>query len=111
MGATKSFIYFHINKNTFRTLIKNYELPSLVKYLPWAFSIVFARGIYIFIKHLDTSAFITSWKALYWNIMNIKDTLEMRKIVQSNRQVSDEYLYKKIMVHEPVPYVFRKYYQ
>jgi len=31
MKATKSFVYFHINKNTFRTLIKNYEFLNMLK--------------------------------------------------------------------------------
>src|SRR3989338_4206049 len=58
MNATKSFVYFHINKNTFRTLIKNYELKSLIKYLPIAFLIVFGRGIFVAVRDKEFSALI-----------------------------------------------------
>ena len=59
----------------------------------------------------ELSAFITFWKALFWNIYYLKDTLKERKVIQKKRKFSDIYLYKKIMVHEPAIAAFKKYYK
>ena len=111
MNATKSFVYFHINKNTFRTLIKNYELKSLIKYLPIAFLIVFGRGIFVAVRDKEFSALIQFIKAVKWNIVNFRDTLKQRKFVQSLRVVSDDYIYEKVMTKESLVNIYRRYYQ
>ena len=111
MNATKSFVYFHINKNTFRTLIKNYELKSLIKYLPMAFLILFARGVVVVVRDKEFSAFSQFIKAVIWNIANFRDTLKRRKFVQSLRVVNDGYIYEKVMTKESLVTIYRRYYQ
>lgn len=110
MAATKSFVYFHINKNTFRTLLKNYSWTWLLKYLPAAIFIVFGRGLFVLVSRLDASALLAAFKALIWNIANLPDTISNRHQIQKIRRVSDSYLYSKIMSHESLWRIYKNYY-
>ncbi len=110
MRATRYFVYFHINKNTLRTLIKNYSLPYLIKYLPISILIIFARGIIILVTKFDPSALLAFITSFVWNLANIKDTLNLREQVQNTRRVDDEFIYAKIMSHESLFTIYRKYY-
>jgi len=50
MGGTYEKIYFHLAKNSFRSIIKNYELKNLVKYLPMSLLINLGRGFLVLLK-------------------------------------------------------------
>ena len=90
MKATKSFVYFHINKNTFRTLIKNYEFLNMLKYLCWAFLINWGRAILVLVRRKDPTALFGFLKGLGWNLVNFPDTLRERAKIQKLRMVSDK---------------------
>ncbi len=111
MSASKSFIYFHINKNTIRTLLKNYSVEYLCRYLPVGLAIIWVRGLIVLISQGDFSALWTAFTSLLWNLINLPDTLRTRTRVQSLRRVSDGYLYAKIMTNESLLNIYRKYFQ
>jgi len=110
MKATKSFIYFHINKNTLRTLIKNYEFFNMLKYLSWAFLINLGRAILVLIRRKDFTAIYGFLKGLGWNLVNLPDSLKERERIQRLRKVSDRYLYQKIMTHDSLWQIYRKHF-
>lgn len=110
MRATKSFVYFHINKNTFRTLLKNYSLPFLAKYLPFSLAIVFGRGLIVLFSRLDPSALIAAFRSVFWNLRYLPDTLRCRRVIQSSRRFSDAYLYRTIMSHESLWEIYTRHF-
>ena len=83
------FQRFHSEKNIIRTMLKNYTLQSLFKIIPqYIFWSVLELG-YVLCRR--PTAIIKSYiPAYWWNIVNLKDTLEERKNVI--RRIKDEYL-------------------
>ena len=110
MKATKAFVYFHINKNTFRTLIKNYEVFNMIKYLGWAFLINLGRAILVLVKRTDATAMYGFLKGLGWNLVNLPDTFRERARVQKLRDISDKYIYQKIMTHDSLWQIYQKHF-
>lgn len=109
--APKSFIYHKIGRviknmwiisylterNKFRTLLKNYEIKSLVKILPGYF-IKRLKRIYRS-KNNNTNIprsrlFIIYYKSIFWNIIHIRSLIKNRRIVQANRIRKDQFLFQ-----------------
>lgn len=111
MGASRSFVYFHINKNTIRTLLKNYSPSYLLFYLPQALAIIFLRGLIILFTQRNFTALSAAFSALVWNIANLPDTWQKRQAVQKLRCVSDTYLASKIMTHENLWQIYTRYFK
>ena len=108
--APKSFIYhkvgrvikdidrkrFLLERNMLRTMLKNYELRSLVKILP----IYFHQKLSIIYKYrfqknqLSSKLLITLLKVMLWNLFHIKSLIRYRIIVQTNRKRDDKYLFR-----------------
>lgn len=81
-------------RNTLRTLLKNYSWVSLIKILPPYLLIVSAEIIFFSAKgRLYVS--LAYFRALYWNLRNLSETLTLRKKVQALRAVSDELVMSK----------------
>lgn len=89
-------IYFHLAKNSFRSIIKNYEFKNVLRFLPWSIFINSARGLYIIFRDFSLSAIMGTVNALGWNIKFLNDTLRERKKVQSFRFLSDNFLFANI---------------
>jgi len=102
--------YFHITKNTFRTLIKNYSFWYLVYYLPSAIFINFARALLVLFRRNDYSSLIAFLSAFYWNIKVLSNSLYERKKIQASRKISDKELYDKIMLDENLYEIYKKYF-
>ncbi|MCP8309557.1 MAG: glycosyltransferase family 2 protein [archaeon] len=90
-------ILFMRRRNQIATLIKNYELGNLVKYLSlflgksilYSIRLVFSRRIRLA---------YSIWRAIWWNIKNIKKTLRKRAKVQLLiRRVSDKSILSKML--------------
>ncbi|MDR2719427.1 MAG: glycosyltransferase family 2 protein [Nitrososphaerota archaeon] len=94
--VTSAWRRYYAERNILRTLLKNYQLISLVKLLLPFFVIFFSEIVYyIFSGRLNVAeAYL---KALLWNFQHLKDTLYNRQIVQSIRSVSDREI-RKLMI-------------
>ncbi len=90
-------ITYHCLRNSIKTMIKNYEVINLVKYMPLAF-LVSLRNI-IMLKECR-KAKIDAW---IWNIKNIKETLAVRSYLQKTRTVRDKEIMKYL---ENTSYLF-----
>jgi GT2 family glycosyltransferase len=86
---------FLSERNNIKTLLKCYSLKYLLLIIP----------IYIFINLLEMIFFILILKpkisflyikAWWWNILNLKSTLQKRKIIQTNRKIKDNQIIKKM---------------
>ena len=112
MGATSSgmnnaFIQYHSFKNRIRTYLKNLELSKLIPLL----------GIHIIMCEVFTAAtcikgkLALSWaiqRAIWWNIIHIRDTAKARKYIQTHmRVVSDRVYFSKIMKYPSFGYFIK----
>ncbi|HEX7483487.1 MAG TPA: glycosyltransferase family 2 protein, partial [Candidatus Bathyarchaeia archaeon] len=76
-------------KNTIRTLIKNYETSSIIKIMPSYMALLLFEAIFwsfIFKPNITKNIL----KAISWNIKHLPDTLQQRVIIQNLRKISDK---------------------
>jgi len=78
---------FISERNTFRTLLKNYSLLSLLKILPRYFGLIIAEVSFFAIRKPEMT--ISYFRAIFWNMRNLKDTWLRRQKIQSIRTISD----------------------
>lgn len=111
MYETKVNAYFHLSKNSIRTIIKNYEARNVFKYLPYSILINLGRSLAFLITRLDTPALVGTTKGFAWNVVNFADTLNERKRVQKTRKVNDDYLRGRAMTEENITKIYSKYFK
>lgn len=87
---------FYIN-NLMRSVLKNFEMRNIIRYLPQRTLIMIFRVFYNLLNG-NTIAFQGFTKALFWNIFNLKDTLSERRKINDYRKVHDLELFKEIFV-------------
>lgn len=109
MGATSSgmnnaFIQYHSFKNRIRSYIKNYGTLWILTYLPYHLAVCQLYAFAILLQG-KWQLFLAIEKAFYWNILNFRETLEVRSIVQhSIRTVSDAQIAQSIVKHPSLGY-------
>lgn len=87
---------FLSEKNSLRSLLKNYQISTLLWVLPMYCSLVFAEFSVLLLLSNPRVAF-ASVRAIYWNIINFQDTWRLHKEIQSFRVISDKSI-RKYMV-------------
>lgn len=86
---------FWSERNNLRTILKNYELSTLIFILPQYFLLLLMEAcFYLVILRFDL--FFAIVKAVWWNIINFADTKTMRQKVNSFRIIRDKSLSDKI---------------
>ena len=83
-------------RNTLRTLIKNYDSVHLCETLPLDIALLFFESIFWLIL-LRPRTTVGILKAIYWNIKNFPDSFQQRIYVQSLRKSSDSSIRKKMI--------------
>lgn len=93
MGDTKKWgrpeIRFLNERNTMRSLIKNYSLKTLSEVIPKYFAILMAEILY-FACLQKFSLVLADLRAVIWNGANFRKTWELHEKVQSKRKVCDK---------------------
>lgn len=90
-------INFHYYKNRITSLIKNLGISKLIFILPT--HIIISLGIsFVFLLRGQFTSALLILKAILWNIVNIKVTLEKRRKIQKIRRVSDKFVFNKLSV-------------
>jgi GT2 family glycosyltransferase len=110
MHETSVNAYFHLSKNSFRTIMKNYEIKNTLRYLPYSLFINFGRSIIVLFQRRDSSAIKGTFKGFFWNIFNIGNTIVERRNVQKTRVVKDSYIMERVMVSEGLWEVYKRYF-
>jgi len=102
------FVVFHARKNTIQTLIKNYEIRNLIKWLPITLLVYFSAILYYFsIKRTDQAK--ATIKAILWNVTNLKRTLRKRFYVQRYvRKIPDKEILKLMNKFDPIELLKRE---
>ena len=83
-------------KNTIRTLIKNYDFSNLIKIVPFYVALLFFETIFwSFILKPKHSKNIL--KAILWNLKILPNTFKQRTVVQNLRRIKDDELVMKML--------------
>lgn len=83
--AEKRFIS---ERNTLRTLLKNYSLISLLILMPFYFLMLVLESTFFLLINKKNIA-KSNIRAVIWNVRHLKSTIGKRKYIQSSRKVSD----------------------
>jgi len=76
------------------TLIKNYQMRNLLKYLPVVLTIEFCAGILLMFK--EPSHGVARLKGIFWVARNIRQIYARRQIVQRFRKINDRDIMKQM---------------
>lgn len=82
-------------KNTLRTLIKNYSIGNLIKIIPFYLALLLIECI-VWTFFLKPNVCICLLKAVGWNIRALPDTIRHRQRVQRLRNIADQHIMKKM---------------
>ncbi|MBU1627661.1 hypothetical protein KKB18_09865, partial [bacterium] len=105
MEKRKAERLFHQEKNRICNLLKNYELKNLLEYFSLTLLFDFKRSLISLLKGNELSRLeaLQRFKAYFWNILNICETLKKRSNIQRKRVISDnemtKYFHRSIGSH------------
>lgn len=98
---------FMAERNNIRTLLKNYQIITLIFVMPLYFFINLLE-IFIFVFSLKPKTALTYPRAWCWNIINLKNTLQHRAKIQQTRKISDFKIFKKMHLTSGKFLMFKK---
>lgn len=98
---------FHGTKNYILTLSKNLALKNMFLILPIHILLWLGLACFSFVKG-DISAGSWIFKGVFWNVRNFWSTLKKRNAVQEKRRITDDELFKTVMVKRPMSYFIGK---
>ena len=81
--------FYLMTRHRLRSILKNFELTTLLYVLPVHIAIVSVFGVLESIRNCKSAPLKDTVRSLQWNIANLSDTLHTRRMVQSRRQTSD----------------------
>lgn len=104
-------IRFHGTKNYIQTLIKNLSPKYFFKIVPIHIFLWFSLATFLFFTGKFKSA-KNIYLGIIWNLFHIRVILAKRKIIQKNRIISDDYLFrdKKLMVNTTFLYYLNNFF-
>jgi len=100
-----AYVQFHNFKNKLLSFLKNFECKTLFKIIP----------VYLFLNFILSIAwllqgkfkhFLALYKAIGWNIINIRKTLKKRKIIQSFRKKTDKEIFSQAKKNPSLSYYY-----
>ncbi len=98
IGANNFDVYYHMGKNSFRSIAKNYEPLNVVKYLPISLFVNLSRAVLVVLRRGDLSALFATISAIYWNIKTLPNLIKSRANTQRNRKFSDKFIMERVFV-------------
>jgi len=115
-GSPKNYYIklYWIQRNKFRIIIKNYSFQYLIFILPTSIFIDFLSALFSTLYRMKLEYIKIFLKSIIWNIKNISNTIEKRKIIQSKRKVSDKEIMqfmelKPLNFYIDIKYLLNKY--
>ena len=102
---SSSYRVYYGNRNSVINLIKNLELRNMLSGIFFSYIYLLVQ-FYILLKEKDIKNIKLLLRSYLWPIKNLRSIWRKRKIIQSNRKVSDkELIKKKILV--PITKILR----
>ncbi len=111
LGATASrlpqnTIQFHNFKNKLLSFLKNFQIRTLLSFLPFYFLLTFGLSFYWLLKGKFKS-FLSIYRAYLWNFKNLKNTLKKRSKVQKIRIKTDKEIFALVKKNPGVNYYLK----
>lgn len=88
--------FYLTQRNRIRVLIKNYSMQRICTRLPVACSLILAGSFFFAIRARTVHYIACCLKAFGWNLMNLRNTLAERYLVQWNRTIKDPVIEKSM---------------
>lgn len=98
IGANNFDVYYHMGKNSIRTIAKNYELRNVIRYLPICLFVVLSRALLVLLRRADASALKATICAIGWNVKTLPNLLRSRAYTQKMRKLSDREILTNVFV-------------
>ncbi len=98
IGANNFDVYYHMGKNSFRSIAKNYETLNVIKYLPISLFVNLSRAILVVLRRGDFSALLATFSAIWWNFKTFPDLIHSRSKTQKMRKFSDKKIMERVFV-------------
>lgn len=89
------FRRYEAEKNNLRNLLKNYNIFNLFWITP-LFLLQELLELFLYLVSGNYKMMRVIFKSIYWNIINITDTIRERKIIQACRKVGDKSIFLKM---------------
>lgn len=111
MGGTRlkkaeAFVQFHSFKNRLCSYLKNLGRRELLKILPIYFILNVSWSISYLLK-ANFNGFVMIYKAIRWNVRNLRSTLQKRELVQKTiRRKTDNEIFSKVKRNPRISYYF-----
>jgi GT2 family glycosyltransferase len=94
-------------RNTLRMIIKNAGIRLLIV-MTGRFLVIKSLQIFYFIVKREHDMAMAILKALYWNLVNLRDTLIERRRVQKLRKTHDKYIHTKLTPYSLEIQIFKQ---
>ena len=88
-------------RNTITTLLKNYQLTSLLYIIPSYISLNIAEMLFFLLRMQPNISYLYL-RAWVWNIKNMKGTLKLRQKIQHTRKISDQELFSQQVIYKKI---------
>ncbi|QQG43480.1 MAG: glycosyltransferase family 2 protein [Candidatus Daviesbacteria bacterium] len=90
------FVFYHSLKNRLLSMIKNFEMKNL--FLIGGFHLFLLLGLSLYyLLRMRIRQGMMVYQAIFWNILNLNQTLQKRAKVQKLRRVTDKKIFEIIM--------------
>lgn len=92
-------------RNRIRVMIKNYSKKNLIWTLPVTLILELSLSLINTLHQKNINFMWSFFRSIGWNLLNIRNTLYLRSLVQSERQMSDQYImyymkWRSIEIHK-----------
>lgn len=111
IGANSYDVYYHMAKNSFRSIVKNYEIVNVFRFLPISLFVNISRAILVLIRRGDTSALLATSAAIFWSFKNLPNLLKSRAATQKIRKFSDKKILKEVFVRGSLLDIYNRNYK
>lgn len=92
-----SKLFFHRQKNTIASIIKNYELQNLIIFLPLRLTFELASIFFLVVNRKPALA-VSDVKSLLWIVRNFTKLLRKRAEVQRSRKIKDKEFFERNLI-------------
>jgi GT2 family glycosyltransferase len=106
-SMTKRRFEFFVYNNAIRSMIKNYQISTLSRYIAIASFIFFFRAVYILAFEKDSSSIIGLIRAIINNIRIVRNLLSARRFTQAIRSIPDKMIINNVMFSGSPVYLFK----
>jgi GT2 family glycosyltransferase len=100
---------YSAHRNSLRLLLKNFEMKTLVQYLPLSIAAMIFRAI-VGLERREASPFLGLIRGFHWNLVNARDTLRERARIQSKlRRTGDKEIFQQISIRLSPLHIYKFY--